>query len=144
MNIGPSGIALIKQFEGCKLRAYRDSVGVLTIGVGHTGPDVVDGMVITQAQADDLLRSDLKDAEGCVNREVTVPLTENEFSALVSWVFNLGCGTFRKSSVLRYLNESNYDMAAEYMKKYDRAGGQVLAGLTRRREAEAELFEATA
>ena len=140
MNIGPQGLALIKSFEGCKLAAYLDSVGVPTIGYGHTS-GVFMGDSCTQAQADAWLAEDLKDAEKCVNDAVTVPLTQNEFDALVSFTFNLGCGNFRKSSLLRLLNGSDYDAAALEFRKWDKAGGQVLAGLTRRRNAEARLFE---
>jgi lysozyme len=98
-------------------------------------------MHITQAEADDRLLADLKDAEACVSGAVRVPLTQNEFDALVAFTFNLGCGSLRKSTLLRLLNESNYDAAAIEFRKWDKAGGQVLAGLTRRRMAEARLFE---
>lgn len=143
MKLGPQGLALIKEFEGCKLQAYTDSVGVWTIGYGCT-TDVAPGMMITLAQAEQRLVDDLKHAETCVNGAVTVPLTQGEFDALVSWVFNLGCGSLRKSTLLRKLNESDYDGAAQEFLRWDKAGGKVLAGLTRRREAEAELFESTA
>lgn len=140
MNIGPAGIALIKSFEGLRLKAYQDQVGVWTIGYGST-KGVTEGMTITEAQAEALLVADLADAEHCVNSAVTVPLTQKEYDALVSWVFNLGCGTLRKSSVLRLLNDSDYDGAAQAMKLYNKAGGQVVAGLERRRTAEVNLFE---
>ncbi len=142
MKIGPSGIALVKEFEGLRLSAYQDSVGVWTCGYGSTtgvGPDTV----WTQDEADAALLNDLKTAEACVNGAVTVPLTQGEFDALVTWTFNLGCGTLRKSKVLAYLNASDYDTACEHMKLYDKAGGETLPGLTRRRLAEADLFEAT-
>ena len=140
MNIGPAGLELIKEFEGCKLTAYLDSVGVPTIGYGHT-KGVKIGLRCTQEEADAWLLEDLKDAETCVNGAVTVPLTQNEFDALVSFVFNFGCTKFRGSTLLRKLLDSDYDGAALEFRRWDRAGGQVLAGLTRRRAAEERLFE---
>lgn len=140
METGDRGIALIKQHEGCRLVAYMDSVGVWTIGYGST-VDVAPGMKITQTQADERLKLDLKDAEDCINANVHVPLTQNEFDALVSFTFNLGCGNLKKSTLLELINQSDYDGAALEFRKWDKAGGQVLAGLTRRRYAEAQLFE---
>lgn len=144
MNISDAGIELIKKFEGCRLTAYLDSVGILTIGYGHTGSLVVKGLVISQAEADELLRTDVQIAERCIDAAVTVPLTQAEFDALCSFVFNLGCGAFKGSTLLKKLNASDYDGAGEEFKRWDKAGGEVLAGLTRRRFAEAELFESTA
>ena len=140
MNIGPAGLELIKEFEGCKLTAYLDSVGVPTIGYGHT-KGVKIGLRCIQEEADAWLLEDLKDAETCVNEAVTVPLRQNEFDAIVSFVFNFGCTKFRGSTLLRKLLDSDYDGAALEFRRWDRAGGQVLAGLTRRRAAEERLFE---
>ena len=140
MKIGDAGLALIKEFEGCRLQAYQDSVGVWTIGYGST-TDVAPGQIITQAEAEGRLMEDLKHAETCVNGAVTVPLVQNEFDALVAFVFNLGCGAFRKSTLLRKLLDSDFDGAALEFRRWDKAGGQVLAGLTRRRAAEERLFE---
>ena len=140
MKIGEAGIALIKEFEGCKLTAYLDSVGVPTIGYGHT-KGVKIGLRCIQEEADAWLLEDLKDAETCVNEAVTVPLRQNEFDAIVSFVFNFGCTKFRGSTLLRKLLDSDYDGAALEFRRWDRAGGQVLAGLTRRRAAEERLFE---
>ena len=140
MNIGPAGLALIKEFEGVRLAAYLDSVGVPTIGYGHT-KGVQMGDTCTEEQADQWLREDCADAEDCVNSAVSVPLTQHEFDALVSFVFNLGCGNFRKSTLLRKLLDSDYDGCCLEFRKWDKAGGQTLAGLTRRRYAEAKLFE---
>ena len=140
MNIGERGLALIREFEGVRLAAYLDSVGVPTIGYGHT-KGVQMGDTCSQEQADQWLKEDCADAEDCVNSAVSVPLTQCEFDALVSFVFNLGCGAFRKSTLLRKLLDSDYDGAAIEFRKWDKAGGQVLAGLTRRRAAEARLFE---
>lgn len=143
MRISDDGIELIKSFEDCKLEAYQDSVGVWTLGVGHTGPDVFRGRTITQKEADALLRKDLAAAERCVNMSTNVELTQHEFDALTSLVFNIGCGAFRGSTLLRKLNDSLHDAAAEQFGRWNKAGGQELAGLTRRREAERNLFESS-
>ena len=140
VKISQAGLDLIREFEGCRLTAYMDSVGVWTIGYGCT-TDVAPGMKITQAQAEERLKEDVHHAENCVNSLVTVPLTPGEFDALVSFAFNLGCGNLRKSTLLRLVNESNFDAAALEFRRWDKAGGQVLSGLTRRRYAEAKRFE---
>ena len=140
MNIGFDGLALIKKFEGLRLAAYLDSVGIPTIGYGRT-KGVKMGDTCTADEAEAFLRDDLAKAEKCVNGAVTAALTQHEFDALVSFVYNLGCGNFRKSTLLRLLNEERHDEAALEFRKWDRAGGQVLAGLTRRRMAEERLFE---
>lgn len=139
-----AGISLIKRFEGLRLEAYLDAVGVWTIGYGHTGPDVFRGRTITEEEADALLRKDLGSAENCVRAAVSVPISQGEFDALVSFVFNLGCGALRRSTLLRLLNGGDHDGAALEFAKWNKADGKVLAGLTRRRAAEAELFEDTA
>jgi lysozyme len=140
VKVGQAGIDLIKEFEGCRLVAYLDSVDVPTIGYGHTR-GVKIGDVCTAEQADAWLLEDLKDAEACVNGAVTVPLTQPEFDACVSLVFNIGCGNFRRSTLLRKLLDSDYDGCSLEFARWNKAGGKVLAGLTRRREAERELFE---
>ena len=139
MNISPEGIEFIKEHEGCKLRAYQDSIGVWTIGVGHTS-GVKEGDEIDDAEADRLLREDLVWVEKCIANSVSVALTQNQYDALCSWIFNLGCSSFRKSTLLSYLNQGEDDLAAKEFLKWNRAGGKVLAGLTNRREAESELF----
>ncbi len=141
LTYGSQGLALTEQSEGLHLKAYQDSVGVWTIGYGHTGPDVHAGLTITQEQASDLLLQDVGTAVATVNRLVTVPLTQNQFDALVDFVFNLGSGNFAKSTLLRELNAGNTAAAAAQFLVWNRAGGVVLPGLTRRRQAEAELFE---
>jgi lysozyme len=140
VNIGARGIELIKEFEGVRLKAYLDSVGVPTIGYGHT-KDVQMGDTCTEEEADAWLREDIADAENCVNSAVSAALTQNEFDALCCFVFNVGCGNFRKSTLLRKLLDGDMDGAALEFRRWDKAGGQVLAGLTRRRYAEAKLFE---
>lgn len=135
-----AGIKLIKEFEGCKLKAYRDIVGVLTIGYGATGPDVTEGLEITQEEADKRLAADLEQFEKGVCRVVKVPLTENQLAALVSFTYNLGIGSLWRSTLLQLLNKGDYGGAALEFPKWDHAGGKVVAGLTRRRLAEQALF----
>ncbi len=140
MKTSDSGIALLKQFEGCELKAYRDSVGVLTIGYGHTGPDVHVGSIWTQQAADNQLKTDLEHFEHGVLNYVKVPLTQNQFDALVCLTYNIGLGNFGHSTLLRNLNAGNYQLAAEQFPVWCHAGGKTLKGLVKRREAEKELF----
>jgi len=116
MTTSAKGRALIAQREGNILKAYKDSVGVLTIGVGHTtaagAPAVTPGMTITAAQSDEILTRDLKDCENHINSLVKVPLTQNQFDALVSFVFNIGWPGFAKSTLLKKLNVKDYKGAA--------------------------------
>ena len=138
---------LIEHFEGCELKAYPDSAtggDPWTIGYGHTGPEVHPGMVITQAEADALLRQDAEKVAKQVAPMVHVPLSQQEFDALVCFVFNVGIGNFAKSTLLKKLNAGDYDGAANELPKWNKAEGKVMAGLTRRREAERELFNAVA
>jgi lysozyme len=135
-----TGLSLTERFEGCKLTAYQDQAGVWTIGYGHTGPDVAEGLSITSEQAEALLAKDVSGASACVNRVVTVQLTQNEFDALVDFVFNLGAGAFEGSTLLKDLNASNFTAAAGQIDLWDRAGGAVVAGLLRRRQADTDLF----
>lgn len=139
MKISQAGIDLIKSFEGCRLSAYLDSVNVPTIGYGST-EGVSMGDTITQDEAESLLREDLIRFEACVNDYVTVDIDQNEYDALVSFAFNLGCGALKTSSLLRLLNAGNKEAAAQQFLRWDKAGGKVLAGLTRRRKAESERF----
>jgi lysozyme len=136
-----NGLALTERFEGCELTAYQDQVGVWTIGYGHTGPDVVTGLTITPDQAQDLLAQDVAGAAACVNNVVTIALSQNEFDALVDFVFNLGKGAFEGSTLLRVLNSGDIAAAAAQFDQWDHAGGAVVAGLLRRREAEVAIFE---
>ena len=137
---GGDGLALTEQFEGCKLTAYQDQVGVWTIGYGHTGPDVVAGLTITLEQAQALLARDVSSAATCVNNVVAVELNQLEFDALVDFVFNLGTGAFQGSTLLRDLNAGDFAGAAAQFDAWDHAGGAVVAGLLRRRQAETALF----
>lgn len=138
-----NGLALTEQFEGLELNAYQDQVGVWTIGYGHTGPDVVSGLAITKEQAQDFLAQDILSAATCVNNHVTTELAQNEFDALVDFVFNLGQGAFTGSTLLRDLNAGSFSDAATQFDAWDHAGGAVVAGLLRRRQAETDLFNAS-
>lgn len=137
-RIGQAGLDLIKQYEGCRLAAYRCAAGVWTIGYGHTA-GVHSGMTITQAQADAYLRQDIAKFEGYVNNPAYVPITanlnQNQFDALVSFAFNLGAGNLRKLCKGRTAAQ-----IAQAMTQYCKANGKVLAGLRRRRAAEQALF----
>jgi lysozyme len=139
-KIGKAGLDLIKSFEGLKLRAYLCPAKVWTIGFGSTGPHVVPGKVITEAQADELLQDDLDRFEKAVTRLVTVPLHQNQYDALVSFAFNVGISALEKSTLLKRVNAKLFDQAAGEFQKWNRAAGRPLAGLTRRRAAEAALF----
>ena len=141
LSYSKSGLALTEQFEGLRLTAYQDSVGVWTIGYGHTGSDVHPGLTITQIEAEALLLNDVGNAARAVNQLVTAPLTQNEFDALVDFVFNLGATAFANSTLLRDLNAGNFAAAAGEFQKWDHAGRHVLAGLLKRRLAEASLFQ---
>lgn len=144
MQTSDKGIALIKQFEGCKLTAYQDSVGVWTIGYGWTQPvdgkPIRAGMTIKQETADRLLKTGLVSYESDVSRLVKVGLTQGQFDALVSFTYNLGARSLSTSTLLRKLNSGDYAGAADEFLRWNKAGGKVLNGLTRRREAERALF----
>lgn len=135
----PQGLESIKQHEGMKFKAYQDPVGIWTIGFGHTG-NVKPGDKITPEQAHELLVKDVATAERCVRQNVTVSLTQGQFDALVSFTFNLGCGRLRTSTMLRLLNEGDYEGAAEQLPRWNKAGGKVWPGLVRRREDERQMF----
>ena len=142
MKLGERGTEILKYFDGCKLTAYQDSVGVWTIGYGHT-KGVYNGMTITQEEAEQMLLTELEEYEGYIENMVTVPLTQNQFDALVVWIYNLGPTNFKNSTLLKELNAGNYNAAGQEITRWNKAGGKVLAGLVKRREAEAELFNET-
>ncbi len=139
-DINQAGLDLLKEFEGFSEVAYRDPGGTLTIGYGHTGPDVVEGMTITPEEAERLLRLDVQEAEDAVANLVTVGLNENQFSALVSFVYNVGAGDLEESQLLVLLNQGDYLRAADELLSFNTDDGVVLEGLTRRRQAERQLF----
>ncbi|MEM9838313.1 MAG: lysozyme [Pseudomonadota bacterium] len=144
MRIGQRGLDLIKEFEGLELEAYQDIVGIWTIGYGHTAkagqPEVIPGMEITEQEAERILQSDLRPFEDAVESAVKVEISQNMFDALVSITFNIGPTAMRNSTFIRRLNARDYPGAADAMLMWNKAGGKVVAGLARRREAERALF----
>jgi lysozyme len=143
MQVSPTGVALTKSMEGCSLKAYPDPAtggAPWTIGYGHTGPDVKPGLTITQAQADALLNTDLARAGLVVCSLVRVYLTQNQFDALADFVFNVGAGNFRGSTLLRLLNAGDVNGAANEFIRWNLASGRILPGLVKRRKAERDLF----
>lgn len=142
MNISQNGIDLIKRFEGCALTAYPDpgTCGEpLTVGYGHTGPDVHPGTLITQQHAEQLLEADLMRFEDGVTANAG-KCTQGQFDALVSFAFNLGLKNLLGSTLLRLHKAGDYDGAAAQFSRWTRAAGRVMPGLVKRREAEAELY----
>jgi len=140
MKISQEGVNLIKHFEGCRLEAYKCPAGVWTIGYGHT-KGVKEGDAIEQEAAEAFLIEDLEEFEDHVQRLVEVDLDQDQFDALVSWTFNLGYGNLAESTLLARLNDGLYDEVPEQIKRWTRAGGVILPGLVKRRNAEAALFE---
>ena len=136
------GLALTKSFEGLRLEAYQDCGGVWTVGYGHTGPGVVEGMTVNDAEAEVLLLADLDDAVACVNRKVMVAISQSQFDAMVDFSFNAGRGNFLKSTLLRKVNAGDFAGAAAQFGLWVHAGGEVVPGLVRRRKAEADMFVA--
>lgn len=144
MKTSQVGIDLISSFEDTKLKAYDDGVGVWTIGTGTivypNGVKVKKGDTCTLEQAKTYFAHDLKKFEQTVNDLVVVPISQNQFDALVSLTYNIGSGAFTKSTLLRKLNAKDYQGAADQFLVWIRGGGKVLKGLERRREAERALF----
>lgn len=139
MKTSLNGIELIKKYEGFRAEAYKCPAGKWTVGYGHTRTASI-GQTITEKDAEELLKSDLEISEWAVNHYVKVPLNQNQFDALVSFVFNIGYGNFKKSSLIKFLNLEKYDLAKNEFHKWRMGGGKVLPGLVKRRAAEAELF----
>lgn len=143
MKTSNNGIAVIKHYEGIRLKAYPDpatGAAPWTIGIGHTGPEVKPGLTWTPAQADAALSTDLARFEEAVSKVVIVGLTQGQFDALVSFAYNLGTGNLQSSTLLSMVNARNFTGAADQFARWNKAGGKVLAGLTKRRAAEAALF----
>ena len=140
MNISEAGIEAIKEYEGLRLYSYYDSGGVLTIGYGHTGSDVFDGQAITEEEADAWLRLDIAEAEDAIESYVDVDLDQNEYDALVSFIFNVGVGAFRNSTLLRLLNAGSKEGAARQFARWVHDNGEVVAGLVNRRAKERDMF----
>ena len=139
METSDVGVELIKKFEGKRQVAYQDSAGVWTIGYGHT-KGVYEGQLCIEKTCDRYLVEDIQEVEEYIEKLVKVPLTQNQFDALVAWTFNLGPTNLNESTMLRKLNEGDYDAVPYEMKRWNKAGGEVLEGLVRRRAAEAQLF----
>ncbi len=145
MKTSDKGLALIKQFEGFSARPYLCPAGVPTIGYGATYyPDgrrvTMQDKPVSEADATAMLRSMLASYEAGVSRYVQVPLTQGQFDALVSFAYNLGLSALKGSTLLRLVNARDYAGAAAQFLRWNRAGGKVLPGLTRRREAERVMF----
>ena len=140
MKISQEGLSLIKKFEGLELTAYQCSAGVWTIGYGHT-KGVQEGDEWSESHANDMLEIELEEYESYINDCVEVSLSQNQFDALVSWVYNLGPANLKSSTMLKVLNLGDFPKVPEQIKRWNKAGGKVLQGLIRRREAEALLFE---
>lgn len=138
-TINKAGLDLVRNFEGLRLKAYLCPAKVWTIGYGSTGPHVKPGMTITEDQATDLLLKDLARFERHV-AEHCGQATENQYSAMVSFSFNVGSGAFEESTLLRLHRAGKYGAASEQFARWNKGGGKVLAGLTKRRAAEAALY----
>jgi lysozyme len=134
------GLALTKSFEGLSLEAYQDCAGNWTIGYGHAGPSVLPGQSISELEAEMLLHSDLAEAVACVNHAVQAVISQNQFDAMVDFCFNAGRGNFTQSTLLRKVNSRDFGCAVAQFALWVHAGGEVVSGLVRRRNAEAELF----
>jgi lysozyme len=147
MHMSQGGLDnLLKKFEGCKLKAYRCPANVCTIGYGHTSaagaPQVADGMIITQADAEDILKRDIVKYEIAVMDLVKVKLTQNQFDVLVDFAYNAGVGNLKSSTMLKKINSGDLDAVPAELMKWTKGGGKVLPGLVRRRQAEAAWWSA--
>lgn len=144
MRMSVEGLALVKEFEGLRLKAYKCPANVWTIGYGHTSaagsPEVNPGMEITKEEAEEILRRDMVQYENGVKKLVKVELTQGQFDALVDFAYNAGVGALAKSTLLKRVNEERFDdVPAEFM-KWTKGGGKELPGLVRRRRAEVKLW----
>ncbi|HZT59403.1 MAG TPA: lysozyme [Pyrinomonadaceae bacterium] len=154
MQMSQHGLELLEQWEGFKLQVYKDSAGLPTIGVGHllTRSELTSGKIningvpvqyangLTQQQVNDLLAQDLKPTEQAVNNGVKVALNQNQFDALTSFTFNVGTGAFAGSTLLKVLNQGQYDQVPTQLLRWTRSGGQVVQGLVNRRNNEIKLW----
>lgn len=154
MQMSQHGLSLLEQWEGFKLQVYKDSAGLPTIGVGHllTRSELTSGKIningvpvqyangLTQQQVNDLLAQDLKPTEQAVNGGVKVALNQNQFDALTSFAFNVGTGAFTGSTLLKVLNQGQYDQVPTQLLRWTRSGGQVVQGLLNRRQNEIKLW----
>lgn len=140
MVISEKGLKFINQWEGSRLTAYQDQRGIWTIGVGHTGPDVTCGLTVTQEMVDSWLRTDTRAACQAIARNIDVALSQNQFDAIASFVYNVGVSAAVGSTLFKYVNRGLTDLAAAEFGKWNHVSGVVDAGLTRRRAAERDLF----
>jgi lysozyme len=140
MKMSEEGLDKLEDYEGIRFVAYLDTGGVWTIGVGHTGPEVVKGLRASAEQIREWLRVDVEEAEEIVERLVKVPLNQNQFDALVSFVFNIGEGQFASSTLLKKLNAGDYEGAAGQFKRWVFDNGKQQPGLVKRRSSEEATF----
>ncbi len=154
MQMSANGLELLKQWESFELKVYKDSAGLPTIGVGHlitkveqaSGNIVIAGVPVpyaiglTDQQVVDLLGQDVQPAEQAINNGVKVALDQNQFDALVSFTFNTGTGAFSSSTLLKVLNQGEYDQVPDQLRRWNKAGGKVVQGLVNRRENEVKLW----
>lgn len=140
MRASKKAVDLIKEFEGCKLEAYKCPAGVWTIGFGQTGPGIVEGLTISQSIANGMLLDEIGNVSDQVSQVVGMHASQAQFDALVCFTYNLGIGNLKSSTLLKKLKAGDKAGAAEEFLRWNKAGGKVLAGLTRRREAERKLF----
>ncbi|OLY45118.1 lysozyme [Bartonella apis] len=143
-QISPHGLEKLKQWEGLKTKAYKDAGGVWTIGYGHTAmagsPQPYQGQVITAAEAENILLKDLVQYEAAIENNVKVKLNDNQFAALVSFAFNVGIGAFKNSTLLKKLNQGDFNAVPTELRKWVKAGGKKVQGLVNRRQAEGYLW----
>lgn len=140
MKTSENGLAVIKKYEGLSLTTYRCPAGLFTIGYGHTGKDVLPGMTINIETADAYLKADVKKFEEVIEQLVRVPITQNQFDALICFVYNVGPGNFQKSTLLKKINQKDIADAADEFPKWNKSKGKVLPGLAKRREEERKLW----
>lgn len=144
MKLTAEGIALIRRCEGFRATAYRDAVGVWTVGYGHTSmagpPAVMAGLTVSRAEAEAILARDLDNFARGVAAAITTEIDDRQFSALVSFAYNVGLANFRRSSVLKAVNAGDFAAVPRRLQLWTRAGGKILAGLVTRRAAEAAMF----
>lgn len=136
----PKGLDIIKAHEGLRLTPYKDPVGKLTVGYGHTGEDVTPDMQITENDAEEMLQGKVGALEQSLRQVVKVPVSNEQFSALVSLGYNIGFNNLKNSTLMNKLNQGDYDGAAEEFSRWDKAGGKTLPGLAKRRDEEKDLF----
>lgn len=139
-QLNQAGLDLIKSFESCRLQAYQDQGGVWTIGWGSTGSDVGPGLVWSQEEADQRLMDGIQSVEEGINTLVSCDLTDNQFSALVCFAYNVGVDALAQSTLLRDINAGDFDAAANEFLRWDKVRGAMVPGLLRRRLAEKALF----